>query len=272
MAELKIGVALWSFGPHRTLDEFEAKLDLAVEVGARAVQPWIVDYCDAERTACALDPARCTGSQRGEVRRAIEARGLAVSGWCAQLVGPNEFGGFGDRERLDERIGKTQRAIEFAVELGAPIVTTHVGAIPEDPEDPRYRIYLDSVGQVVRHAERIGGMFAMETGQESAACLKRFIEDLSSPAARCNYDPANMLARGTVEGVRVLGRYIVHAHAKDLNPQTKRATLGKGDVPWREYLAAMRQVGYDGWHAVEDETGDEVVDSIRTGVRFLESL
>ena len=270
MPQLKIGVTLWSLGPYRTLDEFKQKLDLAAETGARAVQVWCVDY--SASLPCALDPDRCTGPQRRDAAKAVESRGLAISGWCAQLAGPTQFGGFGEKEGLEERIHKTQRAVELAVELGAPIVTTHVGEIPEEPGRPDYGIYLSSVGQVVRHAEKIGGIFAMETGQESAACLRRFIEDLASPAARCNYDPANMLGYGTVEGVTTLGPTIVHAHAKDHNPTTGRATVGQGDVPWREYLAAMASIGYTGWHAIEDETGVGVVESIKAGVRFLQQF
>lgn len=271
MPNLKIGVALWSFGMHRTLDEFKQKLDIACEVGAKAVQPWNVDYYEGD-TPCALDPDRCTGSARREVAKAIAERGLTISAFCAQLIGPKKFGGLGEEDGLDERIGKTQRAIEFAVELGAPVVSTHVGEIPEDRSDPDYQIFLRSCGAIVKHAEKIGGVFAMETGQESARCLRRFIEDLGSPAARCNYDPANMLPWGTVEGVDIMAPYIVHAHAKDLHPITKQATLGRGGVPWKEYLAAMQRIGYHGWHAVEDETGDEVVASIRTGVEFLKGF
>lgn len=272
MEPLKIGVALWSFGPHRTLDEFKQKLDLALETGAKAVQPWIVDYCDERQTPCCLDPDRCTSSDRREVARAIASRGLAVSGWCAQLAGPTHLGGFGEEADLKDRIHKTRKAIEMAVELGSPIVTTHVGEIPEDPSDPVYELFLRSIGEVVRGAEKVGGVFAMETGQESAECLKRFIEALASPAAKCNYDPANMLQWGTVEGVGVLADHIVHAHAKDLNPKTQEATLGRGDVPWQAYLEAMAGIGYDGWHAVEDETGGDVVASIRTGVEFLKTF
>lgn len=266
---LKIGVALWSFGPHHTMDEFRQKLDIAAEVGAKAVQPWIVDYYEGPSPVCALDPDRCTGPIRREIMQAITSRGLAVSAWCAQLTGPTQFGGFGEEAGLEERIAKTQRAIEMAVEMGAPIVSTHVGEIPEDRNHPTYQVFLRSCGEVVRHAEKIGGIFAMETGQESAPCLRGFIEDLASPSAKCNFDPANMLEYGTVEGVSILAPHIVHAHAKDLHPVTRKATLGQGGVPWKEYLAAMAKIGYQGWHAIEDETGGGVIESIRTGVRFL---
>jgi len=41
-----------------------------------------------------------------------------------------------------------------------------------------------------------------------------------------NYDPANMLRHGVVEGVKTLGPWIVHTHAKDHNPETQKATVG----------------------------------------------
>jgi hypothetical protein len=67
-----------------------------------------------------------------------------------------------------------------------------------------------------------------------------------------NYDPANMLRRGVVEGVKTLGPWIVHTHAKDYNPETQKATVGEGLVPWDEYIATLRSIGYDGWYALED--------------------
>jgi hypothetical protein len=35
--------------------------------------------------------------------------------------------------------------------------------------------------------------------------------------------------------------------------------------------ASPREIGYDGWYAMEDETGKDVVDSLKEGKRFLES-
>jgi len=62
----------------------------------------------------------------------------------------------------------------------------------------------------------------------------------------------------------------VHTHAKDHNPKTKRATVGEGLVPWDSYIAALREIGYKGWFAIEDETGIEVIESIKRGKKFLE--
>ncbi|MEM4872883.1 MAG: TIM barrel protein, partial [Thermofilaceae archaeon] len=72
--------------------------------------------------------------------------------------------------------------------------------------------------------------------------------------------------------VELLGPWIVHTHAKDHNPQTGSATVGEGLVPWRDYLLALGNAGFTGWLALEDETGRNVVDSLRRGRAFLERL
>src|SRR5437773_337129 len=132
MGSLKIGVALWSLGNAATFEEFEALLDTAALIGVKAVQPWCVDV-KKWNLNCVLDPDRCaTPPQRAKVRKACAQRGLAISGFCAQVSGPKTLGGFGENDDgLEARLEKTRRALRLAVEIGAPIVTTHIGPIPE---------------------------------------------------------------------------------------------------------------------------------------------
>lgn len=274
MGSLKIGVALWSLGQTSTMTEFEHMLDKAAAIGVKAVQPWCVDE-KKWNIVCALDPDRCaTPAQRAGVRKACEKRGLAISGFCAQLAGPKTFGGFGEEDAgLEYRLEKTRRALRFAADAGSPIVTTHIGPIPHDRESSGYARFLKSVIAVMKAAEKCGAIFALETGQESATCLKQFIEDVGSPNLKVNYDPANMLEHGAVEGVRELRDYIVHTHAKDKHPETGKPTVGQGAVPWKDYLAALKETGYQGWYALEDESGDaDVEQSVRTGKEFLEQF
>ena len=53
--------------------------------------------------------------------------------------------------------------------MGAPIVTTHPGRIPEDRSTPAYQTLLRAITDIARHGEQCGGIFCIETGQESAA-------------------------------------------------------------------------------------------------------
>ena len=178
MCSLKIGVALWTLGPTRTEDELRRSLDAAAGLGVKAVQPWCVD--NGPEHPCVLDPGRCVGAKRAEARKMIEERGLVVSGLCAQLAGPTTFGGFGEQVGLDERVEKTKKSLELAADLGGPVVTTHVGVIPDDRDDPLYQVFLHSCSQVAQHAEKVGAAFAPETGQERNSSLTTW----AAPARR----------------------------------------------------------------------------------------
>jgi len=253
--------------------DLERQLTISKEIGVEGIQLWCVDY--GERTPCLLDPDRCGGECRREVLETVESYGLRISGFCAQLSSPRRFGGFDDPEGIEGRVEKTKRALELAVDMEAPLVTTHPGVIPEDRSDPTYSLMRNSIMEVAEYAEELGAYFCIETGMEPTSVLREFLEDVDSPALKVNYDPANLLRYGVeevVRGVEVLGPWIAHTHAKDYNPDTGRATVGEGLVPWKQYLRKLAEAGFRGWLALEDETGRDVVNSLRRGRRYLEDL
>jgi len=274
MATLKIGLALWSLGPTATEDQLKQRLGTAVEIGVKSVQLWCVD--NGPRNPCVLDPDRCVKEKRSAIRELIQSYGLGISGFCAQLVGPSIPGkgwpgsALGDLRGLRKRVEKTKKCLELAADFGACIVTTHPGAIPSDKSNSRYKRMKESCNDIVKHGERVGGVFCIETGQEPAWTLRSFLEDVGSEALKVNYDPANMLRYGVVEGVKTLGPWIVHTHAKDYNPETHLATVGEGLVPWDEYIKTLGSISYDGWYALEDETGKDILASLKRGKAFLE--
>ena len=274
MATLKIGLTLWSLGSTATEDQLRQRLKTAVEIGVKSVQLWCIDNDPA--SPCVLDPDRCAKEKRSAMREMIQSYGLGISGFCAQLVGPSIPGkgwpgsALGNRRGLKKRVEKTKKCLGLAADFGAPIVTTHPGAIPQDRSTPTYKTMKESCRHIACHGEEVGGIFCIETGQEPAGTLRSFFEDIGSEALRVNYDPANMLRHGVVEGVRTLGPWIVHTHAKDYNPETQSATVGEGLVPWDKYIDALRSIGYDGWYALEDETGRDVITSLKRGRAFLE--
>jgi len=274
MAKLKIGLALWSLGSTATEDQLKQRLSTAVEIGVKSVQLWCVDNGPA--SPCVLDPDRCVGAKRPAMRELVQSYGLAISGFCAQLEGPSTPGhgwpgsALSDPRDLKERVEKTKKSLKLAANFGSPIVTTHPGEIPSDKTSPSYKVMKKSCVEIARYSEDVGGIFCIETGQEPAQMLRSFLEDVGSEGLMVNYDPANMLRHGAVEGVKTLAPWIVHTHAKDDNPETKRATAGEGLVPWDEYIATLRSIGYDGWYALEDESGKDVINSLKRGRAFLE--
>jgi sugar phosphate isomerase/epimerase len=274
MGSLKIGCALWTLGSTPDVDTLRRHMETAAAIGCKSVQPWIVNV---EYTPCILDPEVGSARDREAARSAAEELGLTFSGFCAQLRGSRTYGGLEEEQGLEWRIEKTKQALTTAVEMGGPIVTTHAGVLPEDTQDPGYQTLLRSVDKIARHAEKIGAYFTLETGQEAPQALAGFIAEIGNPHLKVNYDPCNLLRfgsrEGTVAGVAILKDHIIHTHAKDWNPETKKATCGQGLVPWDEYISALKQIGYDGVYAIEDETGaEDVVDSIRASYQFLQEF
>ena len=268
---MTIGCALWTLGATPDVAALARQMEIAANIGCTSVQPWIVDF---EFRPCVLDPEVGSVADRREVMRIAESLGLSFSGFCAQLQGAVTYGGLEELDGLRWRIDKTKIALDTAAELGGNIVTTHAGILPEEKSDPAYQILLESVGEIAEHGASVGVYFAMETGQEAPQALGDFIDEVGNPWLKVNYDPCNLLKygseAGTVQGVYDLGDKIIHTHAKDWNPETRQATCGEGLVPWNAYMRALRDIGYQGVLAIEDETGNEdMVGSIARSYAFL---
>ena len=274
MSDLTIGCALWTLGPTPDVKTLAQHMETAAEIGCTSVQPWIVNV---EYTPCILDPEVGAAADRREIRAIAESLGLSFSGFCAQLQGAVTYGGLEESEGLQWRIDKTKQALTTAAELGGDIVTTHAGVLPDDSSAPAYQTMLSSVAEIAAYAQQLGVYFALETGQESPQALKTFIETVDNPWLKVNYDPCNLLRfgsqAGAIQGVRILGDKIVHTHAKDWNPATKRATCGEGLVPWAGYIQALKDIGYAGVLAIEDETGNaDMIGSIGRSYAFLQGV
>jgi len=172
------------------------------------------------------------------------------------------------------------RALDVTVALNVPYLTMHAGFI--DHTDPSYtakfysriRCLADACGEK-------GVMLLMETGQESAAELKDFMEEIDHSALGINFDPANMILYdkdAPVDAVRVLAPWIKHLHVKDAVRTTVSGEWG-AEVPWGDgqvgptaFLAALEEIGFDGAMAIEREAGDDRVADISLAVERLTAL
>lgn len=242
-----------------------------------------------------FSPETLNEDQKREYKKLLLENGLVVSALCGDM------GGFGFEIEKDnkERIEKTKDIIDLAVEFSTNVVTTHIGVIPDDKSNPRYKILLDALTECGLYAKSKGVTLAIETGPEKAKTLLAFLEDTKGGVG-VNLDPANftmVTGQDAVEAVYILKDYIVHTHAKDgimLNPNQnptdvyhafaiggvdalnacdgfKEVPLGTGQVDWDKYLSALRDIGYDGFLTIERETGENPFDDILLATEFLKS-
>ena len=80
-----------------------------------------------------------TQEKRKELMKMMDANGLVFSAVCG------DFGvGFWNPETNAEQIEKSKRVIDMALDLGTNIFTTHIGAIPDDPNEEKYKIMQEA--------------------------------------------------------------------------------------------------------------------------------
>ena len=177
------------------------------------------------------------------------------------------------------RLERFKWGLARTVELGLTDVMLHAGFIPE-VGDPARTPFLDTLAQVGDLARRSGVTVAFETGQESAALLRRTLDDLKSPNLKVNFDPANMLLydKGDpIRAVELLGPDIRSVHVKDAKRPKVPGTwgdevpLGEGEVNIRKFLQTLKKVGYQGPLCVEREVGDQEgrLRDVAHGIRYI---
>ncbi len=167
---------------------------------------------------------------------------------------------------------------QLAAELGIKAISTHVGFIPASNQ-PAYEVLVGRMREVARPLADLGVELYMETGQESAAELLQFLNDLGAKSVGANFDPANMILYGAgdpIDAVRTLGRHIRHVHVKDarLSAQPgmkwgEEVPFGTGQVNPEAFLAALSTVKYTGPLVIERESGSQRLEDVKTAIRSL---
>lgn len=265
---------------------FADSIKKAAELGAQGVQLYA--------TEGELAPENLTPSLIAEKRDIIVSNGLCVSALCGDLGGH----GFQIPDENVWKIEKSKRIVDLALELGSKVVTTHIGVIPDDKNDT-YRIMQSACNELAEYADSVGASFAVETGPEKACMLREFLDSLDAKGVKVNLDPANLVmvtGDDPVQAVYTLKDYIVHTHAKDgkkLKDGSRHEIygffadggigdlriweyftelpLGQGNVDFDKYLAALKDIGYDGFLTIEREVGEDPAADIKIAVDFLNS-
>ncbi len=264
---------------------FEEALDIATKLGAKGIQMYA--------THGEHSPEALNAEARREILKKLEDRGLVFSALCGDLGR-----GFGHKELNPELIERSKRILDLAKDLGTDIVTTHIGVVPSDPTHERYKIMSDACFELSAYADSIGSHFAIETGPETSAVLKNFLDQLHSTGVAVNLDPANLVmvtGDDPVQAVYNLKDYIVHTHAKDGimlergNPEWiygvikapedvagirffEEVALGTGSVDYPAYLKALDDIGYTGYLTIEREVGANPAADIATAIQFLNRI
>jgi sugar phosphate isomerase/epimerase len=199
---------------------------------------------------------------RKRLREIVESEGLRAvalsivheGGSYANVDAVRRTVGFLPAETVEARIQFSLRCLDTVHELSIPLVTTHIGMIPADPNDPGYQRVQRAVERVARYADRIGARYSIETGQETAEELVAFIDRVDAPVG-VNFDGPNFIAYQTqdpIDALKILYPRMVGVHIKDyLVPSapgllSQACPLGEGAGRVDDTLRFLMDAGYGG--------------------------
>jgi sugar phosphate isomerase/epimerase len=272
----------WPIGVFASIDAgLGVKLEVARELGVPTIQLHAPERATRtpERAREFLDRLAAAGIRLTAVFGGFEGESYADIPTVVRTVG------LVPRETRAARTREMMEISDFARLLGCDVIALHLGFVPHDAADPLYKEVLEVTRQVCDHARGNAQALHLETGQEPADALLRFIADVERANLFINFDPANMILYGSGEPIAALeqlGRYVRSVHCKDgtwaARPGQEwgaEVPLGEGDVGMEKYLRTLYKIGYEGPLTIEREIPQEPERQkaeIGRAVRLLEEL
>ena len=271
---MKVGV-LFSL---RDMDTLEEQLNMMTEEN--------FDNCQLLVWKVAL----FTPENAERVKKLFAEKNITISAlWCGwegpQVWNPYEGPktlGLVPAEFRETRVKNLCDGGDFAKILGVKHIVTHMGFIPENPNDPDFIPLCDAVRTVAEHLKENGQYLLFETGQETPMTMLRCFETVGTDNLGVNLDTANLITYGKanpVDSLDVFGKYVMGMHAKDGTYPTSgqkngsEKAIGEGKVDFEGVLSGLRDLGYNGYVTIEREiSGDQQIADIRSGRAYLEKI
>ena len=221
------------------------------------------------------------------IKKLIEENDITISAFWCGWEGPCVWDfydgqitlGLVPPEYRTMRIKNLCDGADFAHRLGVKNVVTHMGFIPENPNDPQFAPFCVAVRQVAEHLKKNEQNLLFETGQETPVTMLRCFEKVAMDNLGVNLDTANVILYGKanpVDALDVFGKYVMNIHAKDgLYPTNghdlgSEVRIGDGKVDFKALFKKLHELGYDSYVTIEREIeGEQQISDIRHAKKYL---
>ncbi len=271
---MKIGVCV-GFDNIASMPE---KLDNLVEQG--------FDNCQI----ISWNPDVWTAQNSETLNKLLAEKGVTVSAFWCGWEGPSVWNftegpktlGLVPAEYREMRIKNLCDGADFAKSIGVKNVVTHMGFIPENPNNPVLSELCEAVKTVAGHLAKNGQNLLFETGQETPVAMLRCFEMVGMDNLGVNLDTANLILYGKanpVDALDVFGKYVLNLHAKDGRYPTNGTELGvetrigDGKVDFKGVLSGLHKLGYDGYVTIEREiSGEQQIADIKHAKEYLQNI
>ncbi|MBO5200550.1 MAG: sugar phosphate isomerase/epimerase [Clostridia bacterium] len=251
------------------------------------------DLVDNGFNSCQLvcwDMTLLTEENANTIKGLCKEYGVTVSAvWCGWegpcvwnfIEGPTTLGLLPEEWR-EKRVKNLCLGSDFAEMLGVSDLVTHMGFIPENPNDPQFIPFCKAVAEVARYCKAKGQYLLFETGQETPVTMLRCFEEVGEDNLGVNLDTANLILYGKanpVDALDVFGKYVKGLHAKDGRYPTegrelgRETRLGDGKVDFTALFSKLYELGYNGYVTIEREiSGPKQTEDILFAKSYLENI
>ena len=242
----------------------------AIMWGTVGVKGSVLEKMKAIREAGFEGTEMMSHMDQEEVLRARDATGLVIPSVCGKhhwgkpLSDPNP-------KVREEGLEALKQTLRDAKRYGATSVLLVPAVVNKDISyNDAYQRSQAEIRKAIPLAEELGVKIAIENvwNQFLLSPLEaaRYVDEFNSPAVGWHFDVGNVITYGWPEQwIRILGKRIQKLHIKEYSRRRRDAEgLWKGfDVPllegdnnWPAIMAALREIGYNGWGIAEQGGGD----------------
>ncbi len=255
----------WPIGVFASID---AGLGVKLEVAQELAVPTIQLHAPAQSTR--------TEQNAADFLRRLDELGIKLTAVFGGFEGESYADipttqrtvGLIPRETRAARVAEMKEIADFAKLLDCSVVALHLGFIPHaSVGDADYDAVIAVTREICDHCTANNQSLHLETGQETADGLLKFLSDVQRDNLFVNFDPANMILYGTgepIEALKKIGSSVRSVHCKDAlwadqpgEAWGQEVPLGEGQVGMEAYLSTLLEIGYDGPLTIEREIPQE---------------
>lgn len=197
----------------------------------------------------------------------ITAMFASWSGYCS-FAYPEMYRTIGLTPRYlrERRMRDILEGAEFADLLGVKNVFTHIGYLPDDPEDPDRQEIKTVLRHIAATLGKRGQSLQIETGEMIPLSLALLITDIGLENVGVNFDTANFVINGRAnpcDALDMLAPWVRGVHAKDAvpprlpEPKGRQVPIGEGAVDFPRIVEKLKAAGYGGDITIEREISGE---------------
>jgi sugar phosphate isomerase/epimerase len=154
--------------------------------------------------------------------------------------------GMGEPADLEKRLDAAKAAMSMAHELGASVVVSSLGPLPQAGDASARAVVLQALSDLGRHGNRVGAWFAARTGIDPGERLAELIAELPAGTLGVDLDPGSLVMEGhsPETAMRRLADQVVSFRAfdavRDASGRGMHVQLGRGSVDFPLMFAIGR--------------------------------